>query len=365
VAIVLASSVSVSEKSPKLQVRVSDLIGGNLGKMTVSLDSAKNTLDNSVLFKKESCSAVSGDSSLYEINFMKAKPVRGFYTVTLSATPSKADSKFIGLTGAEIQVKVTTQVTIENVEVGVADRDQTTAAKTTKLQHPNKAANTLEADHHQKLLIKFMLKDKSSGSLMKAHQTFVRLTNYKTKQEIIFTAKADSSQTYKFNLDIGESAKDFGWLSGKYQLELIVGDAVIENPFSWHMADMTLVFPEGAAPIKPNEDLFGKLPEIKHMFRPQEKRPHPLISNAFTVLVFVPILILLGLWMKLGINVSNFSGSISAIGFHVCLGIVFVLYFLYWIKLDMFQTMRYLGIITIPLFICGNRLLNSIASKRK
>jgi hypothetical protein len=33
--------------------------------------------------------------------------------------------------------------------------------------------------------------------------------------------------------DVGASAKDFGFQSGKYSMELIVGDAVIENPFSW------------------------------------------------------------------------------------------------------------------------------------
>ncbi len=33
--------------------------------------------------------------------------------------------------------------------------------------------------------------------------------------------------------DVGASAKELGYLSGKYSMELIVGDAVIENPFSW------------------------------------------------------------------------------------------------------------------------------------
>ena len=36
-----------------------------------------------------------------------------------------------------------------------------------------------------------------------------------------------------FSQNIGGSAKDFGYKSGKYSMELIVGDAVIENPISW------------------------------------------------------------------------------------------------------------------------------------
>ena len=68
------------------------------------------------------------------------------------------------------------------------------------MQHPNKVANVLEVDHHQKILFKFQLRDVSSGDWMEAHQTFVRLTNQQSRQEIIFTATADTALVYKFNL---------------------------------------------------------------------------------------------------------------------------------------------------------------------
>ncbi len=63
---------------------------------------------------------------------MAEKPARGFYTMSISVVPAKADKRFIGTTGAEVEVKVTTQVAIENVEIGVADRDQSAPPKTTK-----------------------------------------------------------------------------------------------------------------------------------------------------------------------------------------------------------------------------------------
>ncbi|XP_064653150.1 dolichyl-diphosphooligosaccharide--protein glycosyltransferase subunit 2-like [Lineus longissimus] len=365
VAVTLASQVSISTKAPKVQVRVTNLLGSSLGKLTVTADSARHSGTDAVVLNKKQFTASSSDNTLYELNFMDTKASRGFYKMTISATPAKADSRLIGTAGAEVLVKVTTQVMIENVEIGVADKDQSSAAKTTKLQHPNKAANILEADHHQKVIAKFQLKDKTSGALMTAHQTFVRLTNQKTKQEVIFTASADSVKNYKFNLDIGASGNTFGWLSGRYTVELIVGDAVIENPFSWHVADISLTFPEGAAPVKPNDKMYAMRPEIEHMFRPPEKTPPTVVSNAFTVLVLLPILILLFLWMKIGVNISNFPLSVSAVGFHVCLGGIFTLYYGYWTCLDMFTTLRYLGIIGIPTFIFGNRLLHNIASARK
>ena len=69
-----------------------------------------------------------------------------------------------------------------------------------RLQYPKKATEVLEADFHQKLIMKFNIKDSQSGQLVSAHQTFVKLTNLETKQEIIFIAEADSSLTNKFDL---------------------------------------------------------------------------------------------------------------------------------------------------------------------
>jgi len=43
---------------------------------------------------------------------------------------------------------------------------------------------------------------------------------------------------------------------------------------------------------------------------------------------------------------------------------VFVLYLFYFLQLDMFATLRYLGLIGLPTFLCGNKLLSSIAARR-
>ncbi|XP_062570378.1 dolichyl-diphosphooligosaccharide--protein glycosyltransferase subunit 2-like [Saccostrea cucullata] len=360
VAITLASPVAVTSSSPNVQIKVTNLLGGSIGSLTVTADSAKHISSEAIVLSKKPFTAK--DSSTYELNFMQAKPVRGFYKLTISAKPSKEDKKLLGLTGAQVEVKVTTQVSIENAEIGIADRDQTTAARTTKLQFPNKASNVFEADYHQKIILKFQLKDKADGSKMSAHQTFLKLTNKETNQEIIFVADAASN---KFDLDIGSSSSQFGYLSGKYSMELIIGDAVIENPFSWVIGEVNLNFPEGQAPKQKSADRYAKKPEIKHMFREPEKRPPAAVSTVFTALVLAPVLILVLLWIKIGINVSNFPMSISALGFHICLAGIFGLYYLYWVQLNMFQTIRYLGALALPTFIFGNRLLSGIASKRK
>jgi len=56
------------------------------------------------------------------------------------------------------------------------------------------------------------------------------------------------------------------------------------------------------------------------MFREPERRPPAFVSNLFTGLCMVPVLLLLILWARLGVNISNFPLSLSAITFHLGLG---------------------------------------------
>jgi oligosaccharyltransferase complex subunit delta (ribophorin II) len=364
IAVTLASPISVSTTSPTVQVRVSSLVGKSLGALTVTADTARHLGDDAVVLSKKPFTVSSSDPSLYELDLMKVKPESGFYRIVISfASQQPADVKLIGTTGAEVEVKVTARVTVDGVEVIVADREHASAQKTIKLEMPNKAQ--LEADYHQRITTRFTLKDAVSAKIISAHQTFMRLTNQKTKQEVIFVAEDDGAGVYRFDLDIGAKSKDFNYLSGKYTMELIVGDAVIENPITWNMADVQLTFSEESVSSTPDQYRYAKKPEIKHMFREPEKRPPAAVSNLFTGLVLLPLLILVILWIKIGANVSNFSFSLSTIGFHLGMTGIFALYGCYFLSLNMFTTLRYLAIIGLPTFLFGNKLLSGIAAKRK
>ncbi len=66
-------------------------------------------------------------------------------------------------------------------------------------------------------------------------QTFVRLHNQKTGQEVVFVAEPDSKNLYKFELDTAERKTEFDSISGTYALYLMVGDATLENPILWNV----------------------------------------------------------------------------------------------------------------------------------
>merc|ERR1719361_2325615 len=230
----------------------------------------------------------------------------------------------------------------------------------TSVSHPDKIKKELEADHHHKVIIKFAVKDKASGEKVKVHQAFIRLAL--NDAEIIYVAEPDASNNYKFDLDVSTKAKEFGSKSGKYSVSLIVGDAVVSNPVNWNLADISLKFPDAPAISVP---LNKPKPEIRHLFREPEKRPPQVVSTAFTGLCLVPIGIMLVAWMKLGVNVSSFPISVVSIGFHVGLAAIFGLYLQFWLHLDMFSTIKYLIMVGVVTFLCGNSILVKIAEKRK
>lgn len=65
--------------------------------------------------------------------------------------------------------------------------------------YPKESVN-LEADYHQKIFMKFSLKDKNAKSSLLAHQTFVQFVNRERNQEVVFVAEPDSSNVYRFDL---------------------------------------------------------------------------------------------------------------------------------------------------------------------
>lgn len=68
------------------------------------------------------------------------------------------------------------------------------------------------------------------------------------------------------NQDIGSRAADFQHQTGKYRMELLVGDSVLSNSFSWEVANVALTFSSGSAPEEVDTDhqkMYKPKPEIK------------------------------------------------------------------------------------------------------
>lgn len=356
----------VSIEQPRVSVRVTNLLGKPLttDPVTVTVESATRVSDDVVVISKKRFDP-QAEATLYAVNLMEAKPEPGLYKLSVNAVPIKPDPRWVGNIGVVLSLKVMCAAVVESFEIGTGDADQSTQPKFEKVVYPNKMTQVIEIDALQKLVIKFTLKDKASGKTLNVHQAFLRFSNAATDQEIIFVADPDSNNNYRFELDVGSKAADFGQLSGLYSLQLIVGDVILSNSFEWDVADVQLKLALDPSQAPKLDSMYKPKPEIKHMFREPERRPPVIVSNLFTGLVAVPFLVLLVLWAKLGINISNFPFSLSAIGFHLGLAGIFALFGCFWLKLNMFQTLKYLFGLGVITFLCGNRMLAKIARNRK
>ncbi|CAF2756879.1 unnamed protein product [Rotaria sp. Silwood2] len=348
-----ASPSEVNLQNPSVLVSVTNLFGQTVGEMTVTADSAKRNEDGVVVISKQKLTPKSSDFTIYELPFYDKKIPRGFYTIHLTLTPS-TNGKFIGLTDHTIDVKVTSEVTLENVELNIADRDNAAQVKTYKLTYPNALSNNLEIDYHQKLIIKFQIKNKQTDEFIRVQQTFLPEATNGVNSE------------YKVEVDLTTNANDFRHQSGAYELVLIVGDALLQKAFSWKLNDnMQLSFHEDSVPDTDHLSLYSAKPEIIHQFRVDEKRPPAVVSLVFSGLTLLPLLILLISWLKLGFNLSGLPLGLSPLGFHISHGAAFALMYFYWKYLDMFQTLRYLALVSISLFLFGHRVLAILAARRE
>lgn len=364
VSITLASNVAVSSEEPKVQVRVTDLVGSSLGPLKLTAESATREADEAVVISKAQLTAVEGADGVFEMDVMSLAPARGFYKLLLTAHAS--DSRLVGHSKATLTFKVLTAISLEDVEIGTGDADQSTAASMSKVEYPAMLTTQLEADQHQRLILKFVVRDSSSGNPTEVHQAFVKITNKETKREIIFVAETDVNDVYKFDMDVSNQNKEFGGESGIYSVELIIGDASISNPTLWQLAEVALSFQQGGVgETKAQDYTYKDKPEINHVFNSPDPRPSSFMSLTFTALCLAPLVVLIGLWTSLGVNISNFPFSLVSVVFHIGLASIFGLFCLFFIQLDMFTTLRYLFMVGVVTFFCGNSMLSTIAAKRK
>jgi oligosaccharyltransferase complex subunit delta (ribophorin II) len=358
----LASHPAVLDDSKAIKIRIANVLGASAGTFTIFSDELTQTPSGKVVVPKKQLTKDPKDPShtLFTLDVKDTRFEPGFYNAQFSMTGQ--DKKLVGTSGMHSSFKVPTQLAVENAQLGVFERDLKKPEELTKIATNTKLSKKLELNAHQKVHFIFDVKDKTSGTPLVVHQAFVVFVHDGTKREIVYVAEPSStSKQYAFDLDLQKHEKDF--IPGTYGVRLILGDPISSNAVDWHFADANIAVAEAVAKVekKSQKFVYDKLPEIEHKFREQEPRPVAVVSDAFTVICAAPLLLLLALWLRVGINFGNIQISLWSLGFHAGLAAIFGLYFLFWLQLNAFETLKYLAVIGIPTFFCGNRLLRSIA----
>ncbi|KAH1227478.1 Dolichyl-diphosphooligosaccharide--protein glycosyltransferase subunit 2 [Glycine max] len=353
------------------QVKVNTVLGSAAPPLTVKLVRAFSTVakDSAIIDSKEL--RYDQESGFHVLDALPKNVDVGTYVFVFEIVLHDFGSEKVYATGGQIHVPiyVTGIIEVGNAEITVLDSDLGSAETQKKLDLAGNDAVSLSANHLQKLRFSFQLTT-PHGHVFKPHQAFFKL-RHETKVEHIFVV-GNTGKKFEKVLDFLGLVEKLFYLSGKYEIELTVGDAVMENSFLRLLGHVELDLPEAPekAPRPPPPPVdpysrYGPKAEITHIFRSPEKRPHQELSLAFLGLILLPFIgFLVGL-LRLGVNLKNFPGSTVpatfGILFHVGIAAVLLLYVLFWLKLDLFTTLKAFGLLGAILMFVGHRILSHLA----
>lgn len=260
--------------------------------------------------------------------------------------------------------KTTVSRTLKTAAVDLKIRDfQLDIGKLTRSQisYPNSVPEKLvvDVDSSTRLRVSFSL----AG--VTPHQVFLRVGN--DENEAIFNIKQQYQASYGVDLAlervIGGPLK---LKSGDYQIQIIIGDATLNTPILWTVATTTLNFSKQYEKSE-EETLYEVKPIITHIFRPPEKRAGAEIASLFSLIVLVPLALYLIGTLAVGFNFRGCPGGLSGLLAPVLVALlaatigILTMYFISW---NIFDTLKYLGIVGIAMLLVGSKVLRGVAQKR-
>lgn len=354
-----------------LKVMVSTVLGSAAPPMVVNLVRAVKLDSKDAPIVHDQELEFNLENSAYTMDFLSKGVDVGKYYLTFEVSPHNVEHGKTYSAGGQVQVLITITgvIKISNSEIAVLDTDTGSAETLKKLDLSKEETVSLSANHLQRLHLSFQMTS-PPGGFFKPHQVFLRL-RHESKVEHIFLLKP-SGKKFELVLDFLGLVEKFYYLSGAYTIELAVGDSTMENSFLKLLGYLELDLPEApenaARPRPAAIDVasrFAPDAEIAHIFRTPEKLPPAELSYAFLTLTLLPFLgFLIGLW-SLGVNLKNFPTAglplVSGILFHSGILAVLVLYILFWVKLNLFTTLKYLGFLGLFLVVVGHNILSHLA----
>ncbi|KAL3517710.1 hypothetical protein ACH5RR_020299 [Cinchona calisaya] len=367
----LPSSVLSVTRKDQLKVRVNTVLGSAGPPLSVKLmqiftsgSKDASIIDQELKFDPE--------TKLHILDALPENVDIGKYTFTFEILLHDSEHKKIYATGGrtKVSIYVTGVVNIDQAEIVILDSDLGSVETKKRLDLTGEETIALSANHLQKLRLTLELTT-PFGHAFKPHQAFLRLRHESGVEHVFLVG--NSGKKFETILDFLGLVEKFFYLSGRYDIQLTVGDSVMENSFLQPLGHLELDLPdapEKAArpPPQPIDaySKYGPKAEITHIFRSPEKRPPTELSFAFLGLVLLPLVgFLIGL-LLLRVNLRNFPSAtlpaLFAISFHIGIGAILSLYMIFWLKLDLFMTLKALGVLGIFLMFTGHRTLSHLAS---
>jgi oligosaccharyltransferase complex subunit delta (ribophorin II) len=362
----------VSRVASQVQVSVTDVFGASVAG-TLTLTEAVAEVDDETRASGVDFQSSGKTSSSHALDFAGAVGGRpGFYLAELAFVPK--DAKTYGsVKGAVRDLKVSGALTVSGCTFVVSDSsdadDTAGVVATHKCTAGKTLAQTVSGDATRHVHLRLNVAWKETSEPMRPHQAILRIApdGDKVAPDAWSAAvgKPGPDSSLVFHLDLKRVSEDCHDAPGKYTARVTLGDAAAESALEWSLAHLSLDFDGETGAAEVTVDPYAPRPAIAHTFRTPEPRPATVVSLAFTGLTLVPLLVLLVGLGRVGVNFAGLpsgGGSLVVMCFHASVGAIFLLYVAYWLKLNMFQTLKILGAIAPVVFFTGRAALSQHAA---
>ena len=296
--------------------------------------------------KFKSKKGISESSTKIDLKGIVTKPGRYNCVLLLKNKKAQVSSKEFVLTSIS-------EIKIEHLKIEIENSlDSSNSEAETTVEYPKRSFRNFKANQESilKLKIKLSYGDKQPN---KVEQIFLRLKHSELgKVFSAYSTKFDEETGYYFIGFAMDDPVNMESYNGVYEMTLIVSDRELEIPLLWNFGKISITF------LKPNDPSMAN-PTYKNQLKPKmlptfssetSLNKSPIASLVFSALIGLTGFGLITVLTSLKYNVSNFGGSSY---FYSLLFIVFTLLlcyimFLFWIKLNILQTLGIFVLLFIP-----------------
>ncbi|KAK9769728.1 putative Dolichyl-diphosphooligosaccharide--protein glycosyltransferase subunit 2 [Seiridium cardinale] len=218
--------------------------------------------------------------------------------------------------------------------------------------------------------LKIVLTAKENGKGKRPHQAFLVLQETETGLEAPFPLT--TKENGKATVDVKHADIPVQLLSTSKPLKasLILASFGSSEGYNKPVFDVEIKLDPNATPPTHEKPLrYGRLEEIHHIFRADPTSPPKIISLVFALAVLATLPALFIGWLALGGNVAHLQKALSAapvshglfFGSIVAMELVFYLYYISW---NLFQTLPVIGLVSVVTFLSGTKALGEVQSRR-
>ena len=259
------------------------------------------------------------------------------------------------------------EVKIESVDFEIIDKiSDSNNQHPSTISNPKKYNEVFKATQDNTLIARVKVSFPGAKKPTLMEQVFLQLKNNDLdKSYNAYASKFDKENNeyfIGFELDDPVNMESY---NGLYLLTIYMSNPYIKEVLKWEFGSIKISFTKPTDPLEEKRILKNKLdPKMEPTFSPEQSRTkNQTIGVLFSCIIFGLTVLLLVVLVKSNSNVDNFPksvfGSMMNILFVGVLGTVAYILFLFWVKYNILQTMKFFVFMAIPVcFIVYKALKN-------